>query len=502
MFNVNILIVKFIFASMLFYSNICFSLPKPPKSTLENVDCWFEIEKDWPTTSCFYLQVYEQYDNPQSLLIRFPIVRFSSGTVGKNPVLDLGGGGPGNPAGLDKESISRYTWLNYKHLSLEIGRDLYLIDPRGVGMAQPRLFCQEFIDIVTDAWKRKLYRAQENELALAADKKCFERWSQKGHDIKSYNSLSVAKDIELMKTHFGIKKWNLVGVSYASRYALTYAREYPNSVDAMVLDGVVFPHLRYEERQAKNFSLALQKAFQRCKRDPKCKQAFPNLGQRFWQLVKRLNNDPLNMAISEPFTNEKIEIILTGERFFDVIFDQLYDETFHAKFPGIVKSIEMRNSESITSAVEKYLEYLLDANVSDVVIASHYCYEEYPFIDDKKRILNSAEENDFLAKKQLDTIEFEKKWCKLWLSGVAAPRSEVEPVHTSIPTLFIHGKLDPILPFEDVEAQMKYFKNWAFLIFDDYSHSVITSSLCAEKMAGMFYERQLDYGKHTNCFGN
>ena len=202
---------------------------------VQPVNCWFNPETDWPKVACFTMSVYENSSDINSKIIQFPVVKFFAKNGSKNPVLDLGGGGPGYPSGLDSDSIGRYTWYNYKQLSLDIDRDLYFIDPRGAGLAAPRMYCQEYIDIVDSIFRQQHSYAHETHTVLTADRRCRDRWHSAGHDISQYNSLSVAHDIETLRLALGIDKWNLIGVSYASRYALTYAREYSANVGTSVL---------------------------------------------------------------------------------------------------------------------------------------------------------------------------------------------------------------------------------------------------------------------------
>lgn len=467
---------------------------------LEQVDCWFDSGKDWPDSTCFFMHVHEVHGNPASKVIAFPIVKFSHGTSAKTPVLDLGGGGPGSPAGLDRKSIGRYIWLNYAQLSLALGRDLYLIDPRGAGMARPLMNCPAFIAQLKDIWKRPLSFEQEIDLTLQATRTCAQRWSAAGHQAAAYNSLSVVKDLELLRNQLGVKAWNLVGVSYASRYALTYAREFPDYIDAMVLDGAVFPQIRYAEMQARNYSLAIKKAFAVCNRDARCREEFPDIENRFWNLLAQLNEKPLHLSVSDPYTYERVDVALTGDRFLAVIFNALYDHNFHPTLPGIIKSTELGNTDLIAPRVRYFLEYLLDPSLADVLLSSHFCYEEYPFVDDEKRKANNGNYHAYLMQRQVQQIDIDKVMCNVWLKGQRAPEIEGLPVQTAVPTLFLHGDLDPVLPVEDLEEQMQYFQNWALETFSDISHSVIASSACAERTAGMFFEHGLKYKQYVNCW--
>ncbi|WP_317931795.1 alpha/beta fold hydrolase [Halioxenophilus sp. WMMB6] len=486
-------------SSVVLISLVLFEDLSPATPGLKKVSCWFEQERDWPPSSCYFMTVYEVPGDPHSQLIRFPVIRFHAKGGDKNPVLDLGGGGPGFPAGLDSDSFNRYHWYSYKQLSLDIGRDLYLMDPRGVGMAEPRLYCQEFIDLAPKLLSEPYTRTQEMSATLASEQLCRDRWRAAGHQVGAYHSLSVAQDVEQLRQALGVAQWNFVSVSYATRYALTYAREFPGNVEAMVLDGAVFPNIRYEEKRALSDSSAFHNAFAWCAEDSHCARQYPFIEQRFWRMVNQLNAAPQRMTVANPVDGKPLEFALTGDRFYDAVFFQLYIEEYLTKLPAIIADLEQGSTNKVSETVTDYVSYLLDSSVADVTIASHYCYEEYPFVDADKRAADGAHANHYLQQRDEENIEFDKNWCALWLPGEAAPAKEGMAVVTDVPTLFIHGRLDPVLPVEDIAPQLVNFTRGALEIFDDYAHSVIAASACAETAAGLFYEHHLQYRQFLRC---
>ena len=66
--------------------------------TLQETSCWFDPPASNPATECYFMHVPQDYDEPDDRWIYFPVVMIRQGNSGpgKNPVLHLGGGGPGN----------------------------------------------------------------------------------------------------------------------------------------------------------------------------------------------------------------------------------------------------------------------------------------------------------------------------------------------------------------------------------------------------------------------
>ncbi len=58
---------------------------------------------------------------------------------------------------------------------------------------------------------------------------------------EAYNTAASASDIEALREVLGYEQWSFFALSYGTRLALTYARDYPERVQSMVLDSPL-PH--------------------------------------------------------------------------------------------------------------------------------------------------------------------------------------------------------------------------------------------------------------------
>jgi pimeloyl-ACP methyl ester carboxylesterase len=424
----------------------------PEQPGLVEHPCWFAVDEPEVSAGCYWMFVHEVHGNPGSALIGFPVIRLSRGESELPPVLHLGGGGPGNGMPFGPEQINT-TWHNHRYMSLEAGMDLVLMDPRGVGRSIPRLSCHEWLGTVRETWREPLSLQREWDIGLEADTRCVTRLKRDGVNPAMYNSAAVATDVEALRQALGVRQWNLYGVSYGSRYALTIARDYPHSVASMVLDGVVFPQLRYEEKGAMASEKAIRRAFSTCAENTRCRADFPDIEERFWQLAETLNEKPLSFTVTDPETFQQLPVSLTGYRLFAILFHAAYDESNHLAFPGVVKSLEYGNTDLVAPFVRQYLGYLLDPTDSDVALATHYCYEEYPFVDNARLLQASRGYRSVIRDPLLLNASTTRAWCATWLGDIKGPKLEGEPIHTDVPTLLLHGELDPVLPVEDIAAQ-------------------------------------------------
>ena len=467
---------------------------------LQYVECWFDDPNLNPRTSCFIMHVPEDHANPDSRFINFPVVKLSnpwSESI-KTPILHLGGGGPGNPLGLDSQTINDWLWDWYQEMSLGDNRDLYLIDPRGVGLAKPVLVCEEYIPAFLGSLSRNLSVAEEIEWNTEVNQRCLERLLEQDIDLSTYHSRSIARDVELLRQSLGIEKWNLYGVSYGSRYALTLARDFPLTVESMVLDAAVFPNVRYMDNYATNLSDAYLRLLDRCNSNDPCKSALGDPEQRFWRLVRSLKRDPLRLKVDHPNKNQQINFVLNADRFLSILYDILYDAEKLYELPQIVASLEKRELGSFEQHVNDWLAFQTDADYGDASAAAHFCFEESPFIDYDKSIAAAAKMRPELSAAAVALLDYSRELCQRWPVG-SAPSVEGLPVVTNIPTLFLHGSLDPVLPVRYLQQQLMHFAQSDYEVFEDISHSVVGVHPCGETMATAFFNYKLEFRDHVNC---
>ncbi|MBN8431399.1 alpha/beta fold hydrolase [Microbulbifer salipaludis] len=433
------------------------------------------------------MEVPENHDKPAGRKIQFPVVRFFAEIrdPDKEPLLHLGAGGPGASMGLEPENASDWLWVNYAGMTVENGRDLIVIDPRGTGMARPKLACDEFIKDANLAFTRNLSTDEESRVFTYSMERCYTRLSATA-DLAHYNSATVARDVEALRQALGIPKLNLYGVSYASRYALTIARDFPESVRALVLNSAVFPEIIYTQQLPEDVIAAYQRGLDYCSQDAACKKQYPDLKRRLEALVEELDEAPLTVETGNIHPGERYPFLLTGQRLLRVLFQALYDERFYKELPAIIEELESDQAEQLKPAIASFMGLVLDPNFGDAAGISHFCYEEAPFVDfDKARL--SASNSGILGGSVRSDISMMQLQCRIWAIP-SAPVLESRAVKTPLPTLVMHGALDPVLAARDADRARKKLPNHQWLLFPQLAHDVISASECAEQAAARFLD--------------
>lgn len=452
----------------------------------ELVECWFGKTSALPLTECYYMHVPEDHAQQTDTDIVFPVVVFRSNSMfsTKAPVLHLGAGGPGAPMHLDSIESIKIIWDYHNELSTNQGRDLFVIDPRGTGLSKPLLMCDTFVESETKRLNNNLSFIRQREESDKDYFECIDKFKSQGINLSTYNSLSIANDIEMMRIAGNIDEWVLIGVSYAATYAQIIATQYPESVESMILDSATFPSLKLHDNYLNKTMASYIALYNHCSLTPDCSAPLKNIENRIWSLHKALDLNPIQLELNHPYKNNKIDVLLNGERFISALLSGTYGEKIFSEIPSIIVELEAGRANTITPYLEDHIAYLLDTTYGGVSTISHYCYEDKPYTNfESIRIQADKLPEGYIRNTALLSIDF-PDYCNGVLIEASDPVVSMA-TKTDIPTLFLHGELDTITPLSDVIEQRKSFTNSRVVTYKS-SHDVISSDECAEVVAAKF----------------
>ncbi|TFC18217.1 alpha/beta hydrolase [Cryobacterium algoritolerans] len=199
-------------------------------------------------------------------LVRHPASGSRVGSLLVNP------GGPGG-SGYDfvKDSLDYAT-----DAKLQAGFDIVGFDPRGVGRSsavkcyQPAQMDEYLYGLTTaprgtDAWIRELETASA-DFGAACEKNT-------GALLGHVDTVSAARDLDLLRAALGDKKLNYLGYSYGTFLGASYADLYPGKVGRLALDGALDPSTSNADVtrvQATGFENALRAYLAGCLDGAKC----------------------------------------------------------------------------------------------------------------------------------------------------------------------------------------------------------------------------------------
>ncbi len=444
-------------------------------------ECWFKTDWKQPTF-CGYLTVSAQPKHAAKPT-RLPVVWFKRSLWQwwrtPSPVLFLNGG-PGGSAWLTADGIAM--WRDWQQHYTQDQRDLIVYDQRGVGLSQPAIACPEFSASAMANLDRDLSGKQELNLLQTALQQCYQRLQADNIDLSAFNTPNNTQDVGDLMASIGGQQWNLYGVSYGTRLALSILRTYPEYIRSTVLDSVYPPEKNAILAPPLLFDSALTRLFKSCEQHQACRETFPDLPTAFLEALGQLATQPLSTVVPVGETSELTPIVITQARFLYILFQSLYSRELIGDLPRMIESVRHAESDALVIPAAIFVEMLTDDSFSDAVNLSVDC------ADSDKQVT----EADFLA--QLSTAQqqnpnlasfFAAQWqhrpCAIW--PVADSGADFrQPVSSDIPSLFLAGAYDPVTPPNWTKETAARFSQSYFFLFDDIGHGVLGSQACADRL--------------------
>ncbi len=436
----------------------------------EKADCQFEIPTG-RTVECGYLVVPEDRSKPDGPTIQLAvgIVKALNTHPASDPVLYLDGG----PGGYTLETL-QYSFDVFKPFATK--RDLIVFDQRGVGDSLPALDCPEDTKVSYDTISDNLTVAESSALHDKALQNCHDRLVKKGINLSAYNTAENAADVHDLRValnkEYGYSQWNLFGISYGTRLALTEMRDFPDGVRSVILDSTVPLQVDLFARIPANADRAFKVFFDGCKKDSACNKAYPNLESVFYKLADTLAAKPATVSTLNPLTFKSYDVLINGDVLIDTLFQSLYSSELIPYLPAVIYNAHKGNYATLADLVMN--DMINNEFFSAGMYYSVQCAEEVSF--ETPQTLINADKNFPKQRDVLDMGDFATV-CKMW-NVHAAPAVENQAVTSDLPTLVLSGEYDPITPPTYGQEAAKTLKNSTWLLFPGLGHGVSISDRC------------------------
>jgi len=433
-------------------------------------ECMFEGIELGPTTldgaalgfDCGYVVVPLRHANPDGPTIRVPVaVRRAAGGAA-DPLL-LAQGGPGGDA------FEVFSILIQPNSALSTSRDIVIFNQRGTPYAEPELTCPE-----TEAALADILVADSEEgerLSNEAMAACYARLRAEGIDLSAFNSLENAADVPLVARALGYDEYNFYGVSYGTLLGLHLMRNHPEGLRSVILDSVAPTDVNFLAQVAASEDRVFGEVFAACAADAACAAAYPNLEERFYDLVRRYDENPVDLTLTDPETGEEYDTFLDGRGLRTVLFQLLYVPRMAAVLPSLIADIEAGDL--------RYLEAMWPLLVFDQLVAegmynSVICAEDADIDLDAVPLDGLRPEIVATAVEDLRRI---LDGCARW-PVEPLPASVDAPVVSDIPTLLLSGRFDPVTPPVFAQAAAAGLSNATVLVDPTAAHGVAFRSEC------------------------
>lgn len=371
---------------------------------------------------CGWLTVPEDPDNPSGKTIDLFVAKVPARAkkAEADPITFIAGG-PG------QASTTSFVDLSGAFHRLRFERDIVLVDQRGTGKSNP-LTCAEPPEI--DEYDAQAIRDLTS--------RCL---AQLSGDPRFYTTSVAVRDLDLVRQALNVEQLNLYGISYGTRVALHYLRQYPEHTRSVIVDGVAPPSLNLGPGIALDAQSAMNQMFARCKADEVCNKNFPDLDKGFGRIEKRLENDSLMLSLADPVSG-KLETTRFGADEFALAMRLLsYSPETLAIVPLLLQQAYHDDNYQPLAAQAAMVGQALSESIAGGMHNAVVCSEDVPFYDDSEYSTSDIRQT-YLG---LTTLDGLINSCDVWPQGMVDDNFK-DAVVSDKPVLLLSGEADPVTP--------------------------------------------------------
>ena len=419
------------------------------------------------TARCTTIEVYENREarTGRRIQLHIAVIPATSRSPLPDPLFFLAGG-PGEAA------TESYATLSGAFRFLNLKRDIVLVDQRGTGRSHP-LTCNE-------------EENAEGDIGTTIQA-CLEAMDA---DPRFYTTAIAMDDLDEVRAALGYEHINLYGASYGTRAALIYARQHPEHLRSMILDGIAPIGWLLGPDGSKDAQRALDLIFARCGSKTACNSAFPNLAADFKTLQTNLSDSPATVELSDPQTGVPVTITMTSEISAIALQSLSYMPESAALIPLLVTEARRGNLAPL-AAYALQRNTLQSSAINNGMYFSVVCSEDVPFYP------GNLETNGYLGDA---TIELLLEICALWPHN-ELPADYLEPVQSNVPALLLSGEADPVTPPENGDLALRTLSNGRHLVLPGFGHISILRG-CMPYLAREFIEAASANNLDITCLKN
>ncbi len=336
------------------------------------------------------------------------------------------------------------------------------MEERGTKYAIPYLSCPELNahSIAVAKWEKEYTDPDWIKV-------CHERMKTHGVNPNAFNTRENAADIYFVADALGYEQFNFYGVSYGTllgQYVIAQADKHKSQLRSVILDGVVRPDLDFNLASGHAISYALRNVFHACTQDQKCSRAYPNLERNFLALVDRLNQKPIDLALTIPSSQMMIASMLDGNTFVDGIMPYLLTTPHGGDLP---KQIQAASQGDFAWIAKKLSEALENDNAKEMY-HSVLCARTKSLQVTPDQVLPAPYPQ--LLPVGIRESQAVMKACHLLQIELKPPFVQQ---NSEIPTLIFNGAFDPVTPQPYGEAVAKNLKTAYVYTFPGVGHGAL-----------------------------
>lgn len=409
-----------------------------------------------------------------------------------------------NPGG---PGASGYDWIinSVDYLGTKTLRSNFNIvgfDPRGVGLSEPKVQC-------FDAKKTDELLYGDNGFPLGSpqdlksSRQMFSAFADAcvkntGPNMAFIDTVSAAKDLDILRAVMGESKLDYLGFSYGSLLGETYAALFPKKISHMVIDGVIDPTVSDSQQsvlQIKGFDLALRNYLADCLSSSDCpfKGTVPQALNRIRNFLRTLETKPLptkdGRELNAWVANTGLIMPLYSQDYWPQL-SQAFAEAFDGDgttFMGLADTYNDRDSSG------KYTTNLMEANIAISCLDSRQPADSSSMAKQNSRML--------AASATLGRYwQFGALTCENWPYPIAKHPASYS-AKGSAPILVVGTTGDPATPYgQAVSVATKVLSNGHLVTFNGEGHTAYgRSNECVSSAVDNYFIKSIVPSSDPGC---
>ena len=444
---------------------------EPTPEAGQTTESFYEQELEWAGCGgyeCATAQAPLDWDDPAAGAIQLALQRSIATGADDQRIgsLLINPGGPGG-SGIEFLDYAVTTVMGDRVLE---SYDIVAFDPRGVGASSP-VDCgadsvvDEFLtaDVPLES-QADVDAARERLRAFSAE--CL---AMTGPLLGEVDTVSAARDMDLLRAVLGDEKLNFAGFSYGTFLGATYADLYPESVGRLLLDGALDPSMTNDDLvvgQAVGFEEALSAYVEDCQAGASCplSGSVDDGKEQIAELVSRIEISPLDAGDGN---------LLNATLAFYGIVVTLYDDaSWQYLSVALTEAIRENSGSTLLQLANFYLDRTLEGQYlsnSMIAFTSINCLD-YP------SVTRSYDELVALADGVADLAPtFGREFamgigCEAWPFQSTAERGPIAAPGAP-PILVVGTTGDPATPYEWSVALADQLESGVLLTYEGEGHT-------------------------------
>jgi pimeloyl-ACP methyl ester carboxylesterase len=407
--------------------------------------------------ACGYLTVLEERTRPNGPKVRLFYLRVQPE------------GGPTEPepiASVGQEIAQPPDYGSNVGIAANSGRELILLDQRGVGHSKPSLACPEVQQAAGNLVAHPLSSVVMRNAFDDAVSACRARLTEAGVHPGSYTLAAAAQDLEDLRHALGVSSWNLISWGTASRVLLEYARRDRQGIRALVLDAPQFPELDPISEAEPDTREALGALAETCRASEGCDRQYPHMERALSEAAAALDRSPISSSVNGR------TVVIDGGALVRVVRDMASgDEEHEGSVPQVVYRALHGNVQAVAQQLAgdpgMCVGYLprCEKPTSLGAYLSFTCSDAPASLEGSGAFTEAFGEADpYLAA------------CRAW--GVGPGGDHPAAVRTDVPMLVLRGAYDAFSPLDLVRQGTANMPNAHIVLVPHHGHDVFEGDVC------------------------